>query len=72
VTEADLLTAGVPIEAIGAHAMKPDNDGAYPTFDDPSNIMIACAGGSGAGWSACIPAWAPSNNSRSVTELVQL
>jgi hypothetical protein len=72
VTEADLLEAGVPIELVGAHAMTADDDGTYPTFDDPANVMIVCAGGSGAGWSACIPAWAPANNSSSVTELVQL
>ena len=72
ITEADLAAAGLPVESTGAHTMHARPDGRYATFRDPSDILLVCAGGGGAGWSACIPAWAPTNNSKAVTELVRL
>jgi hypothetical protein len=67
ISEADLHAAGVPVESTGAHTMVADPDGRYTTFRDPQDIILVCAGGAGAGWSAVMPAWAPTNNSRSVT-----
>jgi hypothetical protein len=72
ISVADLEAGGVPVEATGAHAMVPEADGLYATFRDPADILLVCAGGGGAGWSACIPAWAPTNNSRAVTEVVRI
>ena len=71
ITEQDLHAAGVPVESTGAHTMVPDSDGRYTTFRSPEDILLVCAGGAGAGWSAVIPAWAPTNNSRSVTKRVE-
>ena len=48
------------------------DDGLYDTFREEADILLVTAGGGGAGWSACIPAWAPMNNSRAVTQLVRV
>jgi len=69
---ADLEAAGVPLESTGAHTMVAEPDGLYATFQNPEDLLIVCAGGAGAGWSAVIPAWAPKNNSRSVTKVVEI
>jgi hypothetical protein len=71
ITEADLHAAGVPVESTGAHTMVVEPDGRYSTFRRPEDILLVCAGGAGAGWSAVMPAWAPTNNSRSVTQRVE-
>jgi hypothetical protein len=70
ISEDDLKAAGLPLELTGAHTMVAEADGLYPTIRDPGDILLVTAGGAGAGWSACIPAWAPKNNSRAVTKAV--
>jgi hypothetical protein len=70
VSAEDLEAAGLPVESTGAHTMHAEPDGLYATFAEPADILLVTAGGAGAGWSACIPAWAPKNNSCAVTKRV--
>ncbi|QEC47264.1 hypothetical protein FSW04_06460 [Baekduia soli] len=72
VTAEELAAGGQPLESTGAHTMVAEADGRYSTFRDPDDILLVCAGGAGAGWSAVIPAWAPKNNSLSVTRRVEV
>lgn len=71
VTSEQLDAAGVPVEATGAHAMKPEADGSYATIRAPEDIFLVTAGGAGAGWSAYLPVWSPKQNARAVTRRVR-
>lgn len=70
-TQELLLDAGILIESGAVNDMTPGPDGKIPVVSSPEDIILVSAGGPGAGWSAMIPAWAPSLNSRSVTKRVR-
>jgi hypothetical protein len=72
VTAEELEAGGVRVERTGAHAMTPGPDGRFATIRAPEDIFLVTAGGAGAGWSAYIPVWAPSNNARAVTRKVEV
>jgi hypothetical protein len=72
VTAEELEAGGVWIERSGAHAMTPAEDGRYATIRRPEDIFLVTAGGAGAGFSAYIPVWAPTNNARAVTRRVEV
>lgn len=71
VSEQHLAAGGIPIERNAQHAMTPDRDGRYPTFQSPDDITIVTAGGPGSGWSAYIPAFVPVMHTRAVTRRVR-
>lgn len=59
-----LTDAGVLLEVDAQHDMTPGADGRIPTIRNADDLLLVPAGGAGAGWSACIPAWAPDIHSR--------
>ena len=54
------------------HDMSPGPDGKLPVVSSPDAIFLVTAGGAGAGWSAYIPAWAPTMHSAAATAVVEL
>jgi len=64
--------AGVLLERGSQHDMTPGPDGRLPAVREPDDIVIVTAGGGGAGWSAYLPAFAPTIHTRSVTRRVRL
>lgn len=66
-----LEAAGVVIERGAQHDMTPGADGLLPAIPTPDDLMLVSAGGAGAGWSAYLPAWAPTLHSRGVTRRVR-
>jgi hypothetical protein len=72
VTPDELIAGGIVIEKGYQHDMTPGADGKLATFRDPEDIFIVTAGGAGAGWSAYIPNWAPSQHARATTRRVRL
>jgi|TARA_B110000037_G_C17061596_1_gene482109 hypothetical protein len=71
VTPAELEAAGVRLESRTQHDMTPAADGKLSTVQSIDDIILVTAGGPGAGWSAYLPAWAPTIHSRSVTRRVR-
>jgi hypothetical protein len=71
VTPAELEAAGVRLESRTQHDMTPAADGKLSTVQSIDDIVLVTAGGPGAGWSAYLPAWAPTIHSRSVTRRVR-
>lgn len=70
VLPSELEAAGIVLETDSQHDMRPGNDGRLPTVSTPEDIFLVTAGGSGAGWSACIPSWSPVQHARAVTRRV--
>ena len=66
-----LAAAGQRLEQGSQHDMVPDDDGLFVTIDSPEDVLVATAGGSGAGWSCVIPSWAPTLHSRRATRRVR-
>ncbi len=67
----ELEAAGVHLEVGYAHDMTPGDDGYIDTFSSPEALMVAVAGGHGAGWSSYVPGWAPTKHSRVTTRRVR-
>lgn len=67
----ELLQAGVLLEQGSQHDMTPGPDGKLPTVREPDDIVLVTAGGGGAGWSAYLPAFAPTIHTRAVTRRVR-
>ncbi|MGH9245446.1 MAG: hypothetical protein ACRD29_14250 [Acidimicrobiales bacterium] len=70
IAPAELEAAGVLIETGAQHDMTTGPDGKLPAVPGPDDIFVVTAGGAGAGWSACLPAWAPKLHARAVTRRV--
>jgi hypothetical protein len=68
----DLVNAGVPIEVGAQHDMTAGPDGKLPSVATPEDVYLVTAGGSGPGWSAYIPAFAPLHHTRAVTRRVRV
>ena len=68
----ELEEAGVLLEQGSQHDMTPGPDGRLPAVREPGDIVLVTAGGGGAGWSAYLPAFAPTIHTRSVTRRVRL
>ena len=72
VTPAELAAAGVVAESGTQHAEEPGADGRVPTFRDVEDLLLVTAGGEGSGWSAYLPAAAPTQHTRFATRRVKL
>ena len=70
VTPAEIEEAGVLLETGTQHDMTPGSDGRLATVRSSDDIFLVTAGGPGAGWSAYIPAWAPTLHSTAATRRV--
>lgn len=68
---AGLLAEGVGLESGSQHDMTPAADGKIDTLLSPESVLLVTAGGEGAGWSAWIPAWAPSRHSQRASRRVR-
>jgi len=66
----ELRAAGIEPNAPGTSYDEMDERGYYYSAK-PENILVATAGGYGAGWSVVIPAWSMSSVSNSVTRPVR-
>jgi hypothetical protein len=71
VTPAELVAAGVVAEEGTQHAEAPGVDGRVPTFREVEDLLVVTAGGEGSGWSAYLPAAAPTQHTRMVTRRVR-
>jgi len=72
VTKEQIESAGVLLEKPGDHHYLPvGEDGKYPTFHRPDDILVVTAGGHGAGWSSYIPSFVPAKHSVIVTRRVR-
>ena len=72
VTQEEIESAGVLLERPGDHHYLPvGEDGKYPTFHGPDDILVVTAGGHGAGWSSYIPSFVPSKHSVIITRRVR-
>jgi hypothetical protein len=67
----ELRAAGIHLDSGRVHDMTPGGDGLLATFREPEHLLVTTAGGHGAGWSAYIPGWAPTKNSRITTRRVR-
>jgi hypothetical protein len=67
----ELLAAGVRLEQGSQHAAAPGEDGKLASIESPEAVLLVTAGGEGAGWSAWIPAWAPTVHARRSTRRVR-
>lgn len=70
VAPAEIEAAGVLLEVGTQHDMTPGPDGKLPTVRSAEDVFLVTAGGHGAGWSAYLPAWAPTLHSSAVTRRV--
>lgn len=66
-----LQAEGVGLEQGSQHEMTPASDGKIDTLLSPESVLLVTAGGEGAGWSAWIPAWAPSRHSQRASRRVR-
>lgn len=71
IAPAELAAAGIGIELGSQHHMVAGEDGLLPTLASPDDVYIVTAGGEGAGWSAVMPVWAPSQHSKATTRRVR-
>jgi len=71
VTRAELAAAGVDPAAATTYHRSADADGRILTVA-PEHVVVACAGGAGAGWSVVIPAWARTATARPTTRPVDV
>ena len=71
VPAAELVAAGVHLEENAQHDMHPDADGKLATIRSPDDVLLVTAGGEGAGWSAWLPAWAPTIHAYRATRRVR-
>ena len=73
VTPEQLASGGVLIEEGTGKDVTPGSDGKLRSIASPDDVLIVCAGGAGAGWSAYLPSWAPPSHaaSRAVTRRVR-
>lgn len=71
VDAATLQAEGVHLESGSQHDMTPAADGKIDTLLSPESVLLVTAGGAGAGWSAWIPAWAPSRHSQRASRRVR-
>ena len=70
--EADaLMAAGVHLEHGAQHDMTAAADGKIDTLRSPDDVLLVTAGGEGAGWSAWLPAWAPTIHAYRATRRVR-
>jgi hypothetical protein len=67
----ELIAAGVHLEENAQHDMHPDADGKLATIRSPDDVLLVTAGGEGAGWSAWLPAWAPTIHAYRATRRVR-
>ena len=65
------VAAGVQLEENAQHDMRPDADGKLATIRSPDDVLLVTAGGEGAGWSAWLPAWAPTIHAYRATRRVR-
>jgi hypothetical protein len=69
---AELPAAGLYLERTGTqHAMAPAEDGKLPAVASPDDVVLVTAGAPGAGWSAYIPAWAPTIHTKFTVRAVR-
>jgi hypothetical protein len=68
---AELVATGVHLESGGQHAMEAAADGKLNTLRSPDDVLLVTAGGEGAGWSAWLPAWAPTIHAYRATRRVR-
>ncbi len=71
VTPEHLAAGGILLEHTAQNDMTPDPDGRLNTVNGPDDILLVTAGSAGAGWSAYIPAWAPTVHSIATTRAVR-
>ena len=67
----ELVAAGTQLEAGAQHDMRPAADGTLPSLRSPDDVLLVTAGGEGAGWSAWLPAWAPTIHAYRATRRVR-
>ena len=68
---AELVAAGVQLEQGAQHDMRAGADGKLATLRSPDDVLLVTAGGEGAGWSAWLPAWAPTIHAYRATRRVR-
>lgn len=68
---AELEAAGVRLEVGAQHDMTPAADGTLPSLRSPDDLLVVTAGGEGAGWSAWLPSWAPSQHAYRATRRIR-
>jgi hypothetical protein len=67
----ELVAAGTHLETGAQHDMTPGPDGKLPSLRSPEDVLLVTAGGEGAGWSAWLPAWAPTIHAYRATRRVR-
>src|SRR4051794_33313257 len=67
----ELQAAGVRLEQNAQHDMAPGPDGKLASLRSPDDVLLVTAGGEGAGWSAWLPAWAPTIHAYRATRRVR-
>ena len=67
----ELVAAGVQIEENAQHDMRAGADGKIAALRGPDDVLLVTAGGEGAGWSAWLPAWAPTIHAYRATRRVR-
>lgn len=67
----ELVAAGTHLETGAQHDMSPDADGKLAALRSPDDVLLVTAGGEGAGWSAWLPAWAPTIHAYRATRRVR-
>ena len=70
-TPDELVAAGVQLEQGAQHDMSAGADGKLATLRSPDDVLLVTAGGEGAGWSAWLPAWAPTIHAYRATRRVR-
>ena len=68
---AELVAAGTHLETGAQHSMSPGADGRLASLRSPDDLLLVTAGGEGAGWSAWLPAWAPTIHAYRATRRVR-
>lgn len=69
----ELERAGVLLHRTGgSYDMVPAEDGTLPVVPSPGHVLVATAGGAGAGWSAAVPSWTGHFNTHPVTRAVHV
>jgi hypothetical protein len=71
VSAEELVASGVQLERGAQHDMRPAADGRLDTLRSPDDVLLVTAGGEGAGWSAWLPAWAPTIHAYRATRRVR-
>ncbi len=71
ISATELVESGVHIEENAQHDMRVAADGKIDSLRSPDDVLLVTAGGEGAGWSAWLPAWAPTIHAYRATRRVR-